>query len=338
MELPDLPKRCLAIVMLRVVDLIQKDTARITRCANQTVVNVEKWFREEDYHKVARICDDQSIKKMVATEAIYWGLEEEVLVKLDHLTQDDILRHYKGVELGVGRLEGFQSLATRLQDALSRISAKDLAIWSASSILTTWTDRGKWIIRLFVEQDKRFPLFLIQMQVTYPKFKDFITWEESLSELVKVCKIISGEVWVKVKSETRPKLHGVVYKDGLLLKIPEFAIPEFIYEFALDNYMTENLPELEVLPTGLDFYGPEYEYVLVPVGLPLYLLALGSHEEMTRSQKVVLSLARQYAKDERFGEIKRRESKVQEQAQPFQAALSQVLSSSVALELSNLTF
>ncbi len=95
MELPASPKRCLAIAMLRAVGIIQKDTARYTRCANQTVVDVEKWLREQDYHSVARICDDQSIKKMVATEAIYWGLEEEVLVRLDRLTQDDILRHYR---------------------------------------------------------------------------------------------------------------------------------------------------------------------------------------------------------------------------------------------------
>lgn len=95
MDLPTSPKRCLAIAMLRVVGLKQKNTARITECANQTVVNVEKWFKKEDYHKVIRICDDQIIKKMVATEAIYWGLEAETLVRLDRLTQDDILRHYR---------------------------------------------------------------------------------------------------------------------------------------------------------------------------------------------------------------------------------------------------
>jgi|GEM_PF-4068608 len=81
--------------MLRAIGFLQKDTARITRCANQTVVDTERWLTKEDYHKVARICDDQSIKKMVAAEAIYWGLEAEDLVKLDRLTQDDILRHYR---------------------------------------------------------------------------------------------------------------------------------------------------------------------------------------------------------------------------------------------------
>ncbi len=95
MELPTSPKRCLAIAMLRAVGITQKDAGRYAKCANQTVVDVEKWLREEDYHKVARICDDQSIKKMVAAEAIYWGLEEETLVKLDRITQDDILRHYR---------------------------------------------------------------------------------------------------------------------------------------------------------------------------------------------------------------------------------------------------
>jgi len=71
MELPTSAKRCLAIAMLRTIGINQKDVARYTRCANQTVVDTEKWLREEDYHRVARICDDQSIKKMVAAEAIY---------------------------------------------------------------------------------------------------------------------------------------------------------------------------------------------------------------------------------------------------------------------------
>ena len=101
MELPASPKRCLAIAMLRAIRINQKDTATYTRCANQTVVDTERWLREEDYHNVARICDDQSIKKMVATESIYWGLKEEDLVKLDRLTQDDILRHYRADYLKV---------------------------------------------------------------------------------------------------------------------------------------------------------------------------------------------------------------------------------------------
>jgi len=95
MELPTSPRRCLAIAMLRAVGVDQKVTAKYVRCANQTVGDVDKWLREEDYHRVAHICDDQSIKKMVAAEVIYWGLEQEIVVKLDRLTQDDILRHYR---------------------------------------------------------------------------------------------------------------------------------------------------------------------------------------------------------------------------------------------------
>ena len=95
MESPTSVKRSLAIAMLRLAGLGQKDVAKFTKCANQTVVDVEKWLKEGDFYKVASICDDQSIKKMVATEAIYWGLEQETLVKLDRITQDDILRHYR---------------------------------------------------------------------------------------------------------------------------------------------------------------------------------------------------------------------------------------------------
>ena len=38
---------------------------------------------------------------MVAGEAIYWGLKDETVVKLDRLTQDDILRHYRADYLEV---------------------------------------------------------------------------------------------------------------------------------------------------------------------------------------------------------------------------------------------
>lgn len=95
MKLPASPRRCLAIAMLRLAGLDQKDAARYARCANQTVVDVERWLREEDFYKVASICDDQDIKKIVSTDAIYWGVEQETLVKLDRFTQDDMLRHYR---------------------------------------------------------------------------------------------------------------------------------------------------------------------------------------------------------------------------------------------------
>lgn len=97
MKLPATPKRCLAIAMLRVAELTTKDAARTVRCANDTVVEVERWFRGEDYHAVASICDDESIKRMVSNEAVYWGLDGETLVKLDRITQVDILGHYRGM-------------------------------------------------------------------------------------------------------------------------------------------------------------------------------------------------------------------------------------------------
>lgn len=88
-------KRCLAIAMLRSIGLKQKDTARYARCADQTVVDMEKWLRQEDYAKVARLCNDKDIEKMVAMEGVYWGLEPENLLKLARLAADDILRHYR---------------------------------------------------------------------------------------------------------------------------------------------------------------------------------------------------------------------------------------------------
>jgi len=138
MELPTSPRRCLAIAMLRAIGINQKDTAKYTRCANQTVVDTEKWLREEDYHRVARICDDQSIKKMVATEAIYWGLKEENLVKLDRLTQDDILRHYRADYLETADVSGPRFLK-HTADVLSLLDTyvSQLAVtWEPEDFIT----------------------------------------------------------------------------------------------------------------------------------------------------------------------------------------------------------
>lgn len=98
MELPASVNKCLAVAMLRTLGLNQKDVARITRCADQIVVNVEKWLREEDYDKVARLYNDKDIEKMVAVEGIYWGLEPDNFLKLSRLAATDILRKYRAAD------------------------------------------------------------------------------------------------------------------------------------------------------------------------------------------------------------------------------------------------
>lgn len=95
MRVPTSLKRCLAILMARTVGLDQKATARHTRCADQTVVLVEKWAREADYTAVVLLCDEQTMKHMVSKEMSFWELDNDTLLKLDRITGDDILQHYR---------------------------------------------------------------------------------------------------------------------------------------------------------------------------------------------------------------------------------------------------
>lgn len=46
-------------------------------------------------HCYSESVDQAAPDELSAAEAIYWGLESESLVKLDRITQDEILRHYR---------------------------------------------------------------------------------------------------------------------------------------------------------------------------------------------------------------------------------------------------
>lgn len=95
MHLPASPRRCLAILMLRTIGLDQKSTARLARCADETVVFVDKWAREADYADISNLCDEQAMKQMMSREMAFWEVENETLLKLDRITGGDILLHYR---------------------------------------------------------------------------------------------------------------------------------------------------------------------------------------------------------------------------------------------------
>jgi len=155
--------------MLRTLDINQKAVARITRCADQTVVEVERWLAQEDYETVARLCDSESIKKMISFEGLYWGLEPENLSKLDRLTGDMILRHYKKsdylkIEKAEEELQGkalvMLCLETPSVDPYSE-SGQDMpyAFYATIPVVAVGgVARGGWATGKVVEKGKTFPL------------------------------------------------------------------------------------------------------------------------------------------------------------------------------------
>lgn len=98
MNPPTSLNRCLAIVVLRTVGISSKETARLVRCADETVGNVENWIRKEDYSNIAGLLKDQDIRQMVARELVYLAISKQDIAKLAQLTGNDILREYRRVE------------------------------------------------------------------------------------------------------------------------------------------------------------------------------------------------------------------------------------------------
>jgi len=84
--------------MLRTVRISSKETARLLRCADQTVGEVENWIRKEEYSNIIGLLKDQDIKQMVARELAYLEIRPPDIAKLAQLTGDDILRKYRGAE------------------------------------------------------------------------------------------------------------------------------------------------------------------------------------------------------------------------------------------------
>ena len=137
MEPPTSLKRCLAIAMLRTIGLNQKDAARYTKCADQTVVKVEKWFAQEEYAKVARLCDAKDIEKMIAIEGVYWGLEPDNVYKLTRLTSDDILCHYREYEY----MKALQEIEAKTKLKEEQMKANIVAIRHEAGLPLTYISK-----------------------------------------------------------------------------------------------------------------------------------------------------------------------------------------------------
>ena len=233
-------------------------------------------------------------------------------------------------EAKAGKWLGCVEIAIQLQNSLSHVSLKDWAIWglpdsgdptlTSEARLKIWMERGELVVKLAVEQENRFPLFMSKLKTAFPEFNDYDQWRQSLTKFVSMCWTMTHEIWSRAEGETGLNLSPIpVMGKGHLLNVPKF-----IYEFALDNYSSGKQPELEVLQNDSN------RYRLVPGDLPDYILAIGSKEEMVRCKEVSISLINQCAKDERIGQIKVKALEVKKQGAPFQTILSTVIEEATA--------
>ncbi len=219
----------------------------------------------------------------------------------------------------------YLELAIQLQNSLSGIGFKDWSIWglpdtgkppqTSEAGLRLWIDRGELAVNLSVESDKRFPLFITRLKASFTEFESYDRWRKSLISLVRMCWDMAHEIKSKAEAETGLFLspYPPIGKGHLI------NVPKYIYEFALDKYACKGQPVLEILEND-----PKHCWV-VPGGLPNYALAMGSKDEMEKCREATISLAVQYAKDERMGKIVAKARQVKDQTAPFQSALSAVI-------------
>lgn len=229
------------------------------------------------------------------------------------------------LETKPGKWSEYLDIAVQLQSSLSHIDPRDWGIWGLPDTgrppltsevgLRIWLDRGKLVIKLAVEQDNCFPLFMTRLKISFPEFKSYDQWRQSFNDFMGTCWTLAQEILRRAETGTGLIFSSIpVMGKGHLLNVPRFA-----YEFALDNYASGKQPVLEILELDL------HRYRLVPRDLPDYILAIGSKDEMERCWEVTISLADQYTRDERTGQINAKGLQVRKQAAPFQAALSAII-------------
>ncbi len=327
MEPPTDIDRCLAILVLRRAGCTQDMVASIMRCAKSRIGEVENWFgKQSSYSEAVELCNETAIKGMINVDLITCNeVDKKLLEKVTQITPDMILRYFRQDHFLPVKWQETVDLAVQLQSSMTNISAKDWAIWgipdtgqpplTSEAGLKLWTPRGKLVVGLAVEQDNRFPLFVARLKTVFIEFKSYDQWRKSLTEFVSICWALAQEICSKAVNETGLILSPIeVMGQGHLLNVPQF-----IYEFALDNYASGKQPHLEILQQD------PYRYRLVPGELPNYVLAISSKDEMEKCKKVTLSLTDQYAKDGRIGEINAKVLQVKKQMAPFQAALATVI-------------
>jgi len=318
--------RDLAILLLRTVGYSQDTVASILHCGKSLIGNVEDWFAKKlTYADAIDICNSAAINEVINTD-LY--LREEVkkddILKLTRITPDTILRHYRHDYVSSLAWQKYLNLAAQLKVSIFNVSEKDWSIWglrdtgepplTSEAGIKIWMDRGQLVVKLAVENDDNFPALISYLKASFPDFREYNSWRQLLAEFSKACWNMAHEILRTAEEKSGLPLSPFpVMGKGHLVNVPRY-----IYEFALDNYRSDNYPDMEILPNNTSHFR------LVVKCYPDYELAIGSHDEMERCSKVTIALANQYAQDERFGKIKTAYGELKQQAAPFQAILTDI--------------
>jgi excisionase family DNA binding protein len=219
----------------------------------------------------------------------------------------------------------YLELAIQLQNSVSGIGPKDWAIWwltdtgnppqTSEAGLRLWEDRGELAVKLSVELDKRFPLFMTRLKASFTEFHSYDRWRESLTVFIGLCGDMAHKIWTESEAKTGLSLiRYPVMGHGHLMNVPRY-----IYEFAVDNHASKEQPNLVILENKSG------NCWLVPADAHNYHLAMGSLDEMEKCWEATVSLAVRYANDERIGEIVAGARKLRKDAVPYITALSSII-------------
>ena len=226
--------------------------------------------------------------------------------------------------------EDLQDLAAQLKHDIEGLSIKqDYAVWQFpgnpwafqeaeekefESVLDVIPHRGgARVMGLKAEKEKGGLVLVERLRQSYPEFAAFDDWKGRIAELVADCQIICREIWGEAEAATGLKM-GIDIGYGHLIHIPLY-----VWEFALENYSTGNLPELELVPID------EYHAFLAPGERPGWVIAVGLTQAMVVCREQTSLLCERYTQDPRIGELLERETDVKKQVEPLLRALARAI-------------
>lgn len=296
-------------------------------------------FEKEKYYTVRELADllhfnERTIRDKLESGEIHgrkiggkgkWLIEGSELIRL---TKGETF-------ISVPDFQKYRDLIEQLNDSLSNINAKIWPVWELPE--APWCDlrgeasaspmelksryvQGKLKVNFVIEYRdiERFGTLLMELEAVYPDFKDFPLWKKSLTVFIGHCQEICREIWQRVEKETGLEVKSPAIAEIGASKGRLYDVPKFTYEFALDNYMTTQVPQLQVVPANLS-------YNLVAEKDLYRILAVGSEKEMAKCQEATISLCGTYVQDDRIGRIIEQQAQIREQAMRFQSALAKVL-------------
>jgi hypothetical protein len=124
-------------------------------------------------------------------------------------------------------------------------------------VLDIYTYRGKLKVDLQIGRDKnRFLLLLERLKGRSAEFAHFEGWKELVTDLINRCQEVTREIWLEAERQTGLKMVFDIGQGHLIY------VPLYVYEFALDSFGNDELPELELTPYDA------ISYLLIPKGRP----------------------------------------------------------------------